>query len=149
MALYGILKALFNANMGNVEDANVGDTSLGPIRQGDRVIVVGQHVYDGFHEGWHEFHPLMAVMKLNERESSEYLEWKPDFDPAVDAVPGDANPTIPNAARGLTADDMRQGLNSPRFAARAALLRDRRGGRTSTAFDPPKPNDSLTAIFTA
>lgn len=135
-ALYGILYALFNANMGNVEDANVGDTSLGPIRQGDRVIVVGQHVYDGFHEGWHEFHPLMAVMKLNERESSEYLEWKPDFDPAVDAVPDDANPAIPAAARGLTADDMRQGLNSPRFAARAAWLRDRWCGRTSTAFDP-------------
>ena len=26
-------------------------------------MVYGTHVYDGFHEGWHEFHPLKAIIK--------------------------------------------------------------------------------------
>ena len=58
----GTLNAVFDANPGNVEDANVGDKRLGPIRENDKVAVLGEHVYDGFHEGWHELHPLMAVV---------------------------------------------------------------------------------------
>ena len=42
----------------------MGDRNLGEIVAGSRVAVLGEHVYDGFHSGWHAFHPLMAVMKI-------------------------------------------------------------------------------------
>jgi hypothetical protein len=93
----------FHSDPGNVEDANVGDKSLGPIKEGDRVVVHGHHVYDGFHEGWHELHPLLAVMKI-----PEYLEQNP----AV--VPYDPS---------LTPADILKGLSSPAFAASAIALR--------------------------
>lgn len=81
-AYYGvinpILQAIFDASPGDVEDANVGDKALGPIRMGDKVVVMGEHVYDGYHDGWNEFHPLMAVVKIgsSSRLGPEfYLEW--------------------------------------------------------------------------
>jgi hypothetical protein len=124
----------FNSNPGDVEDANVGDKALGPIADGDKVIVFGTHVYDGFHEGWHEIHPLKAVMKLNSDESSPYLEWDPGF-PDNGTLPGDTA-DMPSSIQNVSADDMRQGLSSAKFAARAQWLRDKWCGLVREAFDP-------------
>ena len=98
----------FHSDPGNVQDANVGDWALGPIHEGDHVAVMGRHVYDGFHEGWHEFHPLMMVMKI-----PDYLEQQPAIGPS-DPTPA-----------GLTTDDMKQGLGSAPFKARAIDIRGR------------------------
>lgn len=125
----------FNADPGNVEDANVGDKTLGPIGPGDHVVVYGRHVYDGFHEGWHEMHPLMAVMKIHLDESrSGYLEWLPSMVPGA-RVPGDSD-QMPFDVSGLTVDDMRRGLDSKRFATRAKWLRDTWCQHLREAFDP-------------
>jgi hypothetical protein len=124
----------FNSDPGEVEDANVGDKELGPITKDDRVVAVGELVYDGFHEGWHELHPLMAVAKLG-NESMFYLEWDPDFadgSPIPPPPPGASGP----AAVALTPDDMRKGLASPTFRARAAFLRDTWCGLFTNAFAP-------------
>jgi hypothetical protein len=121
-AIFGGANAVFNSNPGNVEDANVGDRALGPIQVGDKVAVLGKHVYDGFHEGWHEFHPLMAVVKMNSQEADQYLEWNPDF--------------TGTAPAGLTAADMKKGLASKPFRARAVELRARWCGLLQEAFDP-------------
>ena len=105
-----VLQAIFDANPGEVEDANVGDASLGPIIPGNRVAVLGEFVYDGFHDGWHELHPLMAVQKIVDdrvADGDDYLTWDPFFSDGVKP------PT------GLSADDMRKGMNSTAFAARA------------------------------
>jgi hypothetical protein len=113
----------FHSDPGDVEDANVGDASLGPISEGDKVVVYGIHVYDGFHEGWHEIHPLMKVIKLHpDSEASGYTEWDPDFnDPAK--LPMDL-PGMPATITGLTVDDMKKGLASKKFFDRAVWLRD-------------------------
>ena len=114
----------FHSDPGDVEDANVGDKSLGPISEGDKVAVFGIHVYDGFHEGWHEIHPLMKVIKLHsEREASAYTEWDPDFNDAT-KLPKDL-PDMPANITGLTIDDMQKGLASQRFRDRATWLRDK------------------------
>jgi hypothetical protein len=127
--------AAFNSDPGNVEDANVGDRDLGPIQAGDRVVVFGTHVYDGFHEGWHEFHPLKAVMKFDPVETSNYLEWDPDFnDPAK--IPPDT-PDMDASTSGLTVADMKQGLDAKKFRARAEWLRFRWCQLVREAFDPP------------
>ena len=113
----------FHSDPGDVEDANVGDKSLGPISENDKVAVYGVHVYDGFHEGWHEIHPLMKVIKLHpDREASAYMEWDPDFnDPAK--LPVDL-PGMPPNITGLTINDMKIGLASQKFRDRATWLRD-------------------------
>ena len=49
--------------------------------------------------------------------------------------PGDSA-QMPSSARGLTRDDMRQGLNSTRFAARAIWLRETWCQHLHEAFDP-------------
>jgi hypothetical protein len=67
----------FHFDPGNVQDANVGDWARGPIHEGAHVAVMGRHVYDGFHEGWHEFHPLMMAMKI-----PDYLEQQPAIGPS-------------------------------------------------------------------
>jgi hypothetical protein len=124
----------FNSDPGDVEDANVGDKALGPITLDDRVVAVGELVYDGFHEGWHELHPLMAVAKLGS-EAIHYLEWNPDFEegmPIPDPPPGATGA----AGAPLTADDMRLGLASPTFAARARFLVDTWCGLFTDALAP-------------
>jgi hypothetical protein len=120
--------AAFNSDPGDVNDANVGDTPLGTLADGDKVVVYGAHVYDGFHEGWHEFHPLMAIMRvpppevwtnipgLNTEKPSfnpPYLEWDPNWSIAAQGTP----------PAGLTVADMQQGLASPAFAAMAQSVR--------------------------
>jgi hypothetical protein len=134
--IYGILLAIFHADTGDVEDANVGDSALEPIKAGSRVAVLGEHIYDGFHQGWHEFHPLMAVMKVekDDAEASSFMTWDPEF-PVGGKLPHDL-PGMPAEALGLTVEDMRQGLNSARFAARARWLRTKWCEGLSTAFDP-------------
>jgi hypothetical protein len=103
--------------------------------EGDKVVVFGQHVYDGFHDGWHEFHPLMAVMKLDPTESSGYLEWDPSF-PDQGKLPDDTDVMDPSL-KGLTVDDMRAGLDSTKFRKRAVMLRDRFCELLHEAFEPP------------
>jgi hypothetical protein len=112
-ALEAAVSAIFDANKGNVEDANVGDRSLGPIRSGDRVVVFGLHVYDGYHAGWNELHPLKAVAKLHPTEVENYLEWDPNF--VLGAT---------KRADGLTEDDIRHGLSKDAFRARVNVLKD-------------------------
>src|SRR5262245_5781330 len=71
-ALGGYLaaSAAFNSDPGDVNDANVGDQPLGNLTNEDRVVVFGTHVYDGFHTGWHEFHPLKAIIKAGDPKLS-------------------------------------------------------------------------------
>jgi len=114
-AAYVGANAAFNSDPGNFNDANVGDTPIDAINKDDLVVVFGTHVYDGFHEGWHEIHPLMAILKfnnLNIQGAIQYLEWDPNF------------PDSAEVPAGLTADDMRAGLSSPAFAAAAKKVRD-------------------------
>ena len=124
----------FHSDPGDVEDANVGDKKYGPIREGDKVVVYGRHVYDGFHEGWHEIHPLMAIVKLHpEEEASAYLEWNPEFnDPAK--LPSDL-PDMPANITGLTIEDMKQGLASERFSRRTNWLLKKWCGLLDEAYD--------------
>jgi len=117
----------FNADPGEVENTNVGDKSFGPINNGDKVVVYGEHIYDGFHEGWHEFHPLMAVIKLSAIDSSvneagQYLEWNPCFTgtpPIIDLL------DMPNEIKDLTEADIKIGLESEKFRKRAELFKER------------------------
>jgi hypothetical protein len=138
-----VLQAIFDADPGNVEDANIGDKRFGPITAGDKVAVFGVHVYDGFHEGWHEIHPLMAVIKLDaikpgDQESKFYLEWDPTFagDPTTLTLPATLSPAPPADIVTLTTDDIKQGLNSDVFRKRAVWFRDRWCGLLSEAFTP-------------
>jgi hypothetical protein len=135
-----ILEGIFETNPGNVEDANVGDLTLGPIKPGDHVVVYGEHVYDGFHEGWHEMHPLLTICKIGTfkleggDEDSFYLQWNPEFrngdTPPKSDLPGLSLPK-------LTPDDMRMGLESDAFAARAKALKERWCGLLSQRFEGP------------
>ena len=135
----GIMAIIFEASKGDVEDANVGDAALGPITAGDKVIVYGEHVYDGFHEGWNEFHPMMTVCKLNEHESSQYLQWDPNF-PVGGALPTDTD-DMPGAIRNLEEKDMRAGLSSDKFAARATWMRKKFCRMMQEAHDPATRNE--------
>ena len=76
----------------------------------------GHHVYDGFHEGWHELHPLLAVMKI-----PDYLEQNP----AV--IPYDSS---------LTPADILKGLSSLAFFASAKALRQKWCERFQLPKDP-------------
>jgi hypothetical protein len=127
--------AAFNSEPGDVEDANVGDLTPSPIQKGDRVVVYGTHVYDGFHDGWHEIHPLKAVMKFDLTETANYLEWDPAFSPGWE-LPQDT-PDMPPTITGLILEDMATGLESPKFRARAEWLRDRWCELIREAFSPP------------
>jgi hypothetical protein len=126
------LQDIFDTDPGDIEDANVGDTPLGPLSPGDKLAVIGEHVYDGFHEGWHEIHPLMAVVRIG-AESPSYLEWDPDF-PAGGAIPPPL-PGLPPGSPALTGVDMQQGLDSPLFRARVTDMRDRWCSMIRARFD--------------
>ena len=113
---YLVATIAFHSDPGDVEDANVGDKSLGPIKEGSRVVVLGHQVYDGFHEGWHELHPLMAVMII-----PEYLEQNPAVVPYDDS---------------LKPDDILKGMSSPAFLASAKALRQKWCEHFQLPFDP-------------
>ena len=134
--------AAFNSDPGNVNDANVGDTPLGTLANGDQVVVYGTHVYDGFHEGWHELHPLMAIMRVpapanipgitnDPAFTPPYLEWDPNW-----SIAANGNPPA-----GLTVADMQQGLASPAFAAMATSVHDRWCPLLKDAFAQTTTND--------
>lgn len=126
-AAYVGANAAFNSDPGSYEDANVGDKPLGELVPGDLVVVFGTHVYDGFHEGWHELHPLKAVMRFNDinlRGAIQYLEWNPHF------------PDDGVAPAGLTPADMKKGLDSPAFAAAAKKIRDQWCAAIGQPFEP-------------
>lgn len=96
----------YHADPGDVSDAQVGDTESGPIVAGDRVVVVGRHVYDGFHEGWNEIHPLCIVQRI-----PQYVE---QGAPATHVV-----------NLGLVPDQIDAGMADKRFRRRAREIRDR------------------------
>lgn len=115
-----ILQDIFDAGPRDVESANVGDKALGPIQMGDKVAVMGEHVYDGYHDGWNEFHPLMAVVKIDKSGGvgpGYYLEWQP-------SLPQKPPPPPPGEAITLTKEDMKQRLNSDDFRKRCKHLQD-------------------------
>jgi hypothetical protein len=125
---YLAASAAFNSDQGDVNDANVGDEPLGDLVDGDHVVVYGTHVYDAFHEGWHEFHPLKVIIKAGDPKiaslGSPYLEWDPDF------------PLNMETPDGLKVFDMRVGLASPAFKAAATKLKDSWCLLLHEAFDP-------------
>jgi hypothetical protein len=127
-AAYLGASAAFNSDPGELNDANVGDDPLLALGNGDRVVVFGTHVYDGFHTGWHEFHPLKAIIKLGDPKLAifglPYIEWNPNDD-AVG---------IPSA--GLTAADVKQGLASLAFTLAAKNLKDTWCKLVTEAFTP-------------
>ncbi|MFD4247357.1 hypothetical protein ACFWP3_38100 [Streptomyces sp. NPDC058525] len=126
VVLNAVMKAVFFAAPGQAEDANVGDAALGEIKENSKVAVLGEHVYDGFHAGWHEFHPLMAVMKLEEDGTtpSVMLTWDPKFSDDKDPVSN------------LDKESMMKGLNSEAFAEHAVKLRKDLCTRLQEAFNP-------------
>jgi hypothetical protein len=128
-AAYIAANAAFNTTPGDVNDANVGDVPIGNLSDGEQVIVYGTHVYDGFHTGWHEFHPLMAVMRAPGPEIYQnipslaveqitfvppYIEWNPNWVAGVDGP----------LTSGLTDKDMQMGLESPSFTRVAKMVKD-------------------------
>jgi len=115
-----ILQELFDAGPGDVEDANVGDKALGPIQMEDKVAVMGEHVYDGYHKGWNEFHPLMKVVKIDKSRPvgpGYYLEWQPSLPQNPPAPP-------PGETIMLTKDHVKQGLESEDFRNRCKHLKE-------------------------
>lgn len=137
---YVAANAAFNSDPGDVNDANVGDAPLGTIVDGEQVIVYGTHVYDGFHQGWHELHPLKAILKapppetytnvpglnveqINFSSVPPYIEWDPNW----------ASGFLPP---GLTATDMQQGLASEAFRAAAVAVKQAWCSLLTAAFDP-------------
>jgi hypothetical protein len=151
LILYGILQAIFDAEPGEVEDANVGDKELGEIKAGSRVAVLGEHAYDGFHTGWHEFHPLMAVIKIEAdapapaAKESAFLTWNPQFPDGGD-LPKEL-PEMPTEILGLTVEDMRQGLNSDKFRKRAEWLRNLWCDMLTTAYKEETRRTQQTLTF--
>lgn len=131
-AIQPILQAIFDAGPGDIQDANVGDTGLGPLKMGDRVVVLGERVYDGYHFGWNEFHPLMAVVKIDQlRVGPEYyLEWQPDFAGTPPLPP-------PGETILLTVDDMKAGLDSEHFRSRCVALKETWCRMLQDAFSEP------------
>jgi hypothetical protein len=119
--------AAFNSDPGDVNGANAGDLPLGSLNENDQVVVFGTHVYDGFHEGWHEFHPLKAIIKAGDPKlqgTLPYVEWDPNWPDGV------------NGPKGLSSADMRQGLDSPAFNLVAQAAKYQWCGLLSEAFDP-------------
>jgi hypothetical protein len=126
-AAYIAANAAFESDPGDVNDANVGDEPLGALKSGDQVVVFGTHVYDGFHEGWHEIHPLKAIIKATDPKLAgtlPYLEWDPNF-PLTSTGPG-----------GMPAADMRKGLASPTFTKAAMDMKTSWCELLREAFDP-------------
>ena len=104
LAIKAVMQAMFDEDPGEVDDANVGDLPPGGYQANQHVVVLGEHVYDGLHDGWHELHPLIAIKIVS--DESGFLTW----DPAFAETP----------SPGLTVEDMKRGMSSPTFAAKAA-----------------------------
>jgi hypothetical protein len=136
LVIDAVLEGIFETNPGDVDDANVGDEPLGELKRGDKVVVFGEHVYDGLHEGWHEIHALLAICKVGSfktpegTEASFYIEWDPGF-PDRKPPSHEFDPALPE----LAAADMRAGLASDPFRKRATALRDRWCRLLSERFD--------------
>jgi hypothetical protein len=139
---YIAANAAFNSDPGDVNDANVGDIPLGSLGDDDKVIVYGTHVYDGFHSGWHELHPLMAIMRCPPPEiytnlpglntetiafNPPYIEWNPVSVPGMNGIPNS----------GLTDLDVMKGLASPAFTTTAKRIQRQWCELLNEAFAPP------------
>lgn len=129
VALKAALQGVYDANPGDVEDTHIGDRPKDPIVQGDRVAVFGTHVYDGFHDGWNEIHPLKLVMRIPREEWAWYLQWDPGDLTLNDVDPAGGAP--------LTPDDLMRGLESDAFRRRTIWLKDRWCELISEAFSDP------------
>jgi hypothetical protein len=131
LVIDAVLEGIFETNPGDV-----GDEPLGELKRGDKVVVFGEHVYDGLHEGWHEIHALLAICKVGSfktpegTEASFYIEWDPGF-PDRKPPSHEFDPALPE----LAAADMRAGLASDPFRKRATALRDRWCRLLSERFD--------------
>ena len=124
---YLAASAAFNSDPGDVNDANVGDDPLGPLADKDQVVVFGTHVYDGFHTGWHEFHPLKAIIRASDPKLAifglPYVEWDPSSSSGIGSA-------------GLTADDVHKGLASPAFVTAATNMKNAWCQLLTEAFTP-------------
>lgn len=134
--------AAFNSDPGDVNDANVGDTPLGQLQNGDRVIVFGTHVYDGFHEGWHEIHPLMAIIRMPPPITIPFAGGATEFGfPYVEWDPG--WPDGVNGPNFLTSTDMQQGLGSDAFRAVAQSSQQAWCGLLTEVFSAQTRTDQM------
>jgi hypothetical protein len=134
-AAYLGASAAFNSDPGDLNDANVGDDPLSGLGVNDHVVVFGTHVYDGFHTGWHEFHPLKAIIKAGDPKldpkltmSLPYVEWNPG--------PG----AVEIKSAGLTVDDVQKGLASADFTKAAKKMKDSWCSLLTAAFSPVTTN---------
>jgi hypothetical protein len=143
LASAAIAAIIFEVGKGDVQDYNVGDDKLKPIKEGDKVAVLGELIYDGFHEGWNEFHPMIAVMHIKENNDGQYLQWNPNIQDG-EALP-DEQADWPNDIKGLTHKDIRMGLNSEKMLKRAKFLRNKWCAAINDAYDETVKKRQLEA----
>lgn len=89
---------------GDVDETNVGDIPLGPIRVDDTVVAVGDHVYDAGHcTGWNELHPLKFLMRVP-------IDDCPEWNPHAIGILANSRWSLGQIRDGLKDDSFRTGV---------------------------------------